>query len=348
MKKGTGFILGVAVLSGSVGALSSATAFANGGMEGGGGKTVVCRNPDGSIRSTEVLDLYEGRTVYQMPYQESPDDWKSQVIRIFQTSGLPMGGVSSQLFRIYDFYLNAIDHLTFLPDGTSLKPINDSLEAVVPDGCALEQTVNYQNDNLILVNGQIWKALSETQKAALLIHESTYRQLRGFGETDSRRARHFTAFIVSGHKIDDTSSPSEGWLGGYCGGGDPGKETYFDVSLLPKASSDAPQRLRLRFSSFGGRHLLSGAYVDVDMLQDMGPHGVHMNLLDQLKAPSGPNGLELETLSLQSAFEPGDHFALSFGVIADDKAQTVLRRGISTVDESPVPDTVIQCHGLGQ
>ena len=42
-----------------------------GNEKGSGGKTVVCRNADGSIHSAEILDLYEGRTAYQLNYSES-------------------------------------------------------------------------------------------------------------------------------------------------------------------------------------------------------------------------------------------------------------------------------------
>ena len=59
--------------------LSSPAMAELGGMEGGGGKSVVCRNPDGSIKSAEILDLFEGRTIYQLPYNESPKNWQAQV-----------------------------------------------------------------------------------------------------------------------------------------------------------------------------------------------------------------------------------------------------------------------------
>ena len=71
MRLKIGSLVTVLLLASSV----SSSSFA-GGMEGGGGKSVVCRNTDGTIRSAEVLDLYEGRTVYGLPYQESPKEWQ--------------------------------------------------------------------------------------------------------------------------------------------------------------------------------------------------------------------------------------------------------------------------------
>ena len=105
---------------------------ARGGMEGGGGKSVVCRSPDGTIRTAEILDLYEGRTVYGLSYRESRQPWQEQAVDIFHASGVPTSQ-SVPRSGIYDWFENAIGHLTFLPNGTSLKPIDDSLEAIIPN-----------------------------------------------------------------------------------------------------------------------------------------------------------------------------------------------------------------------
>lgn len=341
MKKGTGFALVVAIFSSSLGMLSSASALA-GGMEGGGGKTVVCRNPDGSIRSAEILDLYEGRTVYQLPYRESSDDWQTQVTNILTASGLGTA-VTMPRSTVYGWYQNAIEHLTFLPDGTSLKPIDDSLEAVIPDGCALEQTVNYQNDNLILVNGQIWKALSQTQKASLLIHESVYRLLRGVGETDSRRARHFTAYVVSGHVIEDVFPGNNYQL--ICSGGPDGKTTTFYAVLLPTNSSGAPQQVRLQFWSFGGRKIMSRAYVDLDLTSHNPPGGPapDTNLLEQLKHPT--QWMRMQSLQTSSLFEPGDTFDLWFHPDSNGKWLVQLL-GTSIVDDAPIATADLNCIGM--
>ncbi len=58
------------------GAMANATV---GGVDGGGGKSVVCRDNSGAITSAEVLDLYEGRIQFGLSIQESPEPKKVQI-----------------------------------------------------------------------------------------------------------------------------------------------------------------------------------------------------------------------------------------------------------------------------
>lgn len=309
-----------------VASFASSSAFA-GGMEGGGGKSVVCRNTDGTIRSAEVLDLYEGRTVYELPYQESPREWQEQVLEIFKAASVPVS-ISLPPSGIYDWYLNAIAHLVFLPDGTSLKPIDDSFEVIVPRGCSLEQAVNYQNDRRILVDGEVWRALSETQKAALLIHEAVYRVLRSHGETDSRRARHLTAHIVSGKKIESTF-PGNGYEL-LCQGGSAGSYTSFYAVKVPAESPDTPAKARLYFDRLGGRKLMSRAYVELGV-----------EVIEQLRNPS--QWIRFMQPSLQSLFEPGDTFDLWFHN-NDGNWKIQIVNGTSAVDGSTFGPIDITCY----
>lgn len=327
-------------------ALSScAAALASGGMEGGGGKTVVCRNANGSIRSVEILDLYEARTVYQLSYNESSVTWKEQGIELMRAAGLEVEGTSTSPSRIYDWYMNAVQNLVFLPEGTTLKPIDDSLEAIIPGDCTLEQTVNYQNDKRILVDGSIWAALSETQKAALMIHEATYRLLRGVGETDSRRARHFTGYIVSGHKVEGTFPSNNYQL--VCMNVDGEKDTFFYAFKLPSESPNESEKIRLQFGSLGGRRLLSKAYVDVALIvKSDTPDVPDLNVLSLLKAPDASHGLSFMSLELNSLFEPGDTFDLAIG--ADNQGKPGVRiSGTSIVDETKFGPINIKCYGSG-
>ncbi len=163
------------------------SAFA-GGIEGGGGKAVVCRDQKRAIRSAEVLDLYEGRAIYGFIYAESKTPWAEQA-----RAALDGGDDYPK-----KWLPAVVQYLRVLPRETSLVAVNDSLETVVPRDCAIEQAANYINDQQILVDGEIWGALSETGKAALAVHEASYRYLREFGDTDSRRARIYTAHRMAG------------------------------------------------------------------------------------------------------------------------------------------------------
>ncbi len=302
------------------------------GMEGGGGKTVVCRNADGSIHSAEILDLYEGRTIHQLKYSESSEAWKNQAYLVLEKSGVSVWQ-SMPRSGIYDWFLNATQHLVFLPEGTKLKQIDDSFEAVIPVGCVLEQTVNYVNDNQILVDTEIWNALSETQKAALMLHEAIYRHLRSSGEKDSRRARHLNAHIVSGGKVE-AIFPGNSYFG-LCNGGEKFANTAFYVFETP----GHPERLRLQFSHLGGRKLLSAAYVDLDRNVISG----YPDLLEQFKHPSVQ--ISFETLSLSSLFEAGDSIQLGIWNNAEG-GPSISVQGVSIVDGSTVGPVEMSCFWL--
>ncbi len=52
-------------------ALPQSTRAVDGAVSGGGGKGVVCRNANGSLRSVDLLDLWEGRLLYkETPVQQ--------------------------------------------------------------------------------------------------------------------------------------------------------------------------------------------------------------------------------------------------------------------------------------
>ena len=282
------FVILNTVLS-MLGIVSFSPAFA--GESGGGGKAVVCRNVDSSIRSVELLDLYEGRVVYQLPYSESTEDWAKQARRIFKDAGISMASTSPN--GLGDWLENTIAHLNILPEGTGLTPVNDSFEVVVPDDCAIEQLANYQNDRLILINGKLWKLLTDTQKAALIAHESVYRYLREAGEKDSRRARHFTAHIFSGNHIED---PADGLGSSHntCRQTDQGTDNLFYV--IPFKDSRGKAMMRLQFIFLNGRKMLSKNYVDFEVEK----------YISQPNAYYPTIYINLPSMPLVSLFEAGD------------------------------------------
>lgn len=159
-------------------------------ISGGGGKGVVCRFPAGNIETAETLDLYEGRVLFglQSPI-ESNEPYAVQVAQALER--IPV--VSRGAIEVYANLV--LKNLRFAPVGSELTPINDSFEAVLPKNCKAEQLANYYNDKLILVSEEIWQKLSETNKAALILHEAVYAAERIHGATDSRRTRHVVASL---------------------------------------------------------------------------------------------------------------------------------------------------------
>jgi hypothetical protein len=304
-----------------------------GGMEGGGGKTVVCRNPDGTIHTAEILDLYEGRIEYGLSYKESKQDWISQAQAIMSAAGIFMGQ-SAPPSEINDWFLNAVSHLKFIPKGTVLTPIDDSFEVIAPVGCNIEQTVNYRNDQLILVSEEIWDALSETQKAALLIHESIYRYLRSWGETNSIRSRHFNAYIVSGGRIEPTFPGNSYNL--FCESIN-APLTIFYATKLP-TDALGQQKVRLQFDRIGGRKVMSRSYVDLNYLLTGANDVVLSDLLTQLVSPSTSFSFVFQGLPTNSLFEAGDIIGLSLW----DGIASI--GGRSALDESPIGPATLKCN----
>lgn len=165
-----------------------------GGISGGGGKGIVCRDDLGNIKSVQMLDLYEAKIVYGLnpSYETAPMD--EQIQKALET-------IPSSQRRLIEIYVDLVKkNMTFTPEGTVLSPINDSFDFIFPAGCAAEQLANFQTNDLILVNGDLWKHLNETDRAALILHEAFYATERIYGSTDSRRSRH-----VVGKLFDPTT-----------------------------------------------------------------------------------------------------------------------------------------------
>jgi hypothetical protein len=160
-----------------------------GGVDGGGGKSIVCRETSGAIKSAEVLDLYEGRVMFGLNITETGEPMDTQINRALNL--IPAS--SRGLIEVYAKQVQK--YLKLTPAGTQLLPIDDSFEVVVPTGCSAEQTANYYNDKLILVSSDIWNSLTETGKAALILHEAVYASNRILGATNSRQSRHIVASI---------------------------------------------------------------------------------------------------------------------------------------------------------
>lgn len=54
---------------------------------------------------------------------------------------------------------------------------------------------------MILVDGEIWSKLSETDRAALVLHEAVYALNRNMGAVDSRRSRHMVGRLMDDSQV---------------------------------------------------------------------------------------------------------------------------------------------------
>jgi hypothetical protein len=170
----------------------------------GGGNAVVCRDSRQKIVSAEWLDLYEGKAIYKFLLLPNADSavfqfenaWKKLICRNPQFP-----------FLCHPPAIQGT--LEMLPVNVVLEPINDSYQVFIPKGCKIEQTARYVNQDKILVVSEIWAALDEQSRAALMLHESIYAGMRVLGETDSRRSRLAVGAAFSVGTIDTPNDQGE-------------------------------------------------------------------------------------------------------------------------------------------
>ncbi len=165
-----------------------------GAISGGGGKGVVCRGASGSITSAQTLDLYEANIVYGRKIKAFSGDIEQIILSLENDLRSTMDQPEIHLFPLID-NVRSIFHL--IPENVVLTPVNDAAEVVTPVGCKIEQLANYVDDNLILVNAEIWSHLSVTDQAALIFHEAIYRLDRYGGATNSSRTRKIVSYLFS-------------------------------------------------------------------------------------------------------------------------------------------------------
>lgn len=172
----------------------------SGGAVGNGGGTIVCRNPDRSIRSIEVLDLFEARVLRKNPtdLESFAGDWRAKVRAVIER----LGKVSVLREKIYSDWLASFEEEAMVLEGVDFNNIPDTMNIGIPKGCEFVQVAvqimpRFTGDHRYYLNGEYWRAMDDTQKAALVLHEIVYREALSYGHTDSVATRYFMGLIVS-------------------------------------------------------------------------------------------------------------------------------------------------------
>lgn len=201
-----------------------------GGHDGGGGMGIVCKNLDGTIKSVELLDLWEARVIYSRKPITSNESVENQIEHHLQNLknsvyaaemcvGNGVGhnycdGVQGPeaLYQELKFgtdrFLN-----TNLPQihrlrGARLKKTDDSFEVVTPSNCEIEQLVRYKdtaNGGDILINQDLVDYMDNVNEAALYLHEAFYAFLRP-AEKSSIRVRRAIGLSFFGHRFKTLES----------------------------------------------------------------------------------------------------------------------------------------------
>ncbi|MGE3262179.1 MAG: hypothetical protein AB7K68_10395 [Bacteriovoracia bacterium] len=188
-------------------------------INGGGGKGILCVNPDGS-RTVESLDRYEARIVWRYSVPESKD-FDAEFLRMMSRAHYAFNGNAHQapgpysakeheefllLLKVFQAQMN------FLPVGTHLKPTDDAGEVVIPPAnCAITQVIHYLDETertgQILVDKEYWDLLSPQDQVGFFMHEVVYKDFRTSGETSSLRTRKLVGRLLSSEVYPNPYSP---------------------------------------------------------------------------------------------------------------------------------------------
>lgn len=169
---------------------------ANSGHEtGNGGDAVVCRE-NNIIRTAELLDFYEARTMRDIEFKEQNGSVDEIVMRNFQK----LNKYSPQNEKHFKLkFINFFNETKFLSNIT-LSDIPDSDHVALPVNCqieqvAIQQTPIFLGDKKYIINKDIYDKFDNFNKAGLIQHELIYD--RDMNLQDSKSARYANSIISS-------------------------------------------------------------------------------------------------------------------------------------------------------
>lgn len=266
-----------------------------GAISGGGGKGVVCRLSSGAIASVELLDLYEGRAMRGRQSPKSSEPMATQIDRALEK----IPATSRALPKAFVGIVNGAFRLT--PAGTDLVPIDDSFESIIPRDCKVEQLANYYSDQLVLVNGELWAAMGETDRAALIVHEALYAANRLQGAANSQASRNAVSAMFD---------PSTAWIDVQDGvPADALKCVSKTAPLFAWAFMDVGGSWRLQFYALG-----NGLVMSRKMTLPSPNLGIDLNEAKTFPVIRGEDQIGntiVSTRTLHSSFENGDVLSIT-------------------------------------
>lgn len=196
-----------------------------GAISGGGGKGVKCLNADGSIKSVELLDLWEATALFDqtlIPSTGSVDaDVAAALVRVrdaYPYKGIIRGSDGATykdqaaVFKVLQdeasHFLRPYAELKRLR-GVELTPTDDSDELARPTDCRIVQLVNYLPTGRILLDQDLFEKMDTLNQSALIVHEALYAFLRRWNrDPSSIRTRRATGYVFGGNTFALPNSES--------------------------------------------------------------------------------------------------------------------------------------------
>ncbi|HEY8269952.1 MAG TPA: hypothetical protein VIG33_03630 [Pseudobdellovibrionaceae bacterium] len=203
-------------------------AVAHGGMEGGGGKGVLCGT------QVRVLDLYEAETIHHLPIPTSQNDLDANVahhalaLGYYQSeTGFDQNNASYKEL-IFNFYKQeVIDKFSDIAPGTRLPFTPDATLPNLPSGCSFVQIALYADDGVLYRDRYYWDRLTIQDQAALILHEGIYRGRRLQGELMSDETRYIVGLTFARQLPEPIFKPMWNAPGSWwCGTKDPMTERF--------------------------------------------------------------------------------------------------------------------------
>lgn len=233
-----------------------------GSRDAGGGAAVVCRNEAGKITSAEMFDLFEGRALYQL---ESQAETKGKTyLEIAVSVGIELDRGRSRMPEAEEYSLGyrirEIDKKKqMLPTDAGVSTIDDTLSPILPKNCKAVQAAVYLESGELYLDQEIWTAFDQLNKAALLVHEAVYKELRDMGETNSIRARRAVANAFAGKKFEyyKEGIPVSGSFLCY----DDQEQYRFYLYPISK-ETDRDWNIRIQFETLNGVEVVSKTFFD--------------------------------------------------------------------------------------
>ncbi|MBS1964027.1 MAG: hypothetical protein JST04_17575 [Bdellovibrionales bacterium] len=159
---------------------------------GYGSTAVVCRGAGGSVASAEVLDLYEAREIYNISVISVSDVTRARQDLLIDLARTYNGK------SLYPRYLQDTIgdfHGRFRKSDTRLKLVADVYPRI--PSCAIEQVSALQKNGEILLDAEIFSALTPIGRLAVELHDSVAFLDRKFTDAkDSRFARKLTGLLL--------------------------------------------------------------------------------------------------------------------------------------------------------
>ncbi len=255
-------------------------AFASGGINGGGGKGVLCGD------RLRVLDLYEAeQNKLSIPAPLGTTDAEIDrfglpFLHHFFTSSLK-GNEKEQILS------SMKDSLNYLDSNKHPSPLLIKLERDLPftndatlpkldPGCKFVQIavnrivkINNEEKTEVSINPDYWSMLDSINRVALFFHEFSYARVRsGYDLSDTERnrlisdeTRKVIALILSGSKIPNIIGPVidakyKAWCGFGGGQAHGGNEEHFEI-YIKEETKDSRTGLGFYFYGFKDRLVAS-------------------------------------------------------------------------------------------